>query len=48
MAEFAPTDDFGKAVDRAARATTDLGWCVICGWEIVGRADHRSPDHAGR
>ena len=36
MAEFGPIDDFGRAVDRAARAAADLGWCVICGREIVG------------
>ena len=36
MAEFGPTDDFAKAVDRAAGAATGLGWCVICGRAIVG------------
>ena len=48
MAEFGPIDDFGKAVDRAARAAADLGRCVICGRDIVGARTiaHRiTPDH---
>ena len=36
MAEFRPTDDFAKAVGRAARAATGLGWCVRCDRDIVG------------